>query len=56
MIVLQAKNLTKAMAALLHFTRDEEKLFQEHLDWKMSWFGSKPKLGSGQFALSIDPS
>lgn len=51
----EAKHLTKAIAALLQFTPDEERLFQEHLDWKLSWFGSKPRHGSGQFSLSIDP-
>eukprot|EP00095_Tigriopus_kingsejongensis_P010803 maker-scaffold1931_size24754-snap-gene-0.11 protein:Tk10803 transcript:maker-scaffold1931_size24754-snap-gene-0.11-mRNA-1 annotation:"golgin subfamily a member" len=50
----EALHLTRAMAALLRFTPDEEKLFQEHLEWKMSWFGAKPKSGSGQFSLSIN--
>ena len=52
----EAQHLTRAIAALLKFTADEEKLLQEHLEWKMSWFGSKPKLGSGQFSLSIPDS
>ena len=54
--LFQAKQLTRAVATLLYFTRDEEKLLREHLEWKMSWFGSKPDLGSGQFSLSIEPS
>ena len=53
----EAQHLTRAISALLKFTSDEERLLQEHLEWKMSWFGAKPKLGSGQFSLSIpDPS
>ncbi len=51
----KAKHLTRAISALLRLTPDEERLLQQHLDWKTSWFGQKPKLGSGQFALSIDP-
>ncbi|TRY63426.1 hypothetical protein TCAL_15188 [Tigriopus californicus] len=50
----EAKHLTRALAALLHFSSDEERLLQEHLEWKMSWFGAKPKSGSGQFSLSIN--
>ena len=52
----EAQHLTRAISALLKFTSDEEKLLQEHLEWKMSWFGAKPKLGSGQFSLSIPDS
>ncbi len=51
----QAKHLTRAISALLRLTPDEERLLQQHLEWKTSWFGQKPKLGSGQFALSLDP-
>ncbi len=46
--------MTRAIGALLKFTDDEERLLREHLEWKMSWFGSKPSLGSGQFSMSID--
>ena len=52
----EAQHLTRAISALLKFTSDEERLLQEHLEWKMSWFGAKPKLGSGQFSLSIPDS
>ena len=52
----EAQHLTRAISALLKFTTDEERLLQEHLEWKMSWFGAKPKLGSGQFSLSIPDS
>lgn len=45
----EAKQMTRAVATLLHFSQEEEKVLQEHLDWKMSWFGSRPKLGLGQF-------
>ena len=54
-IFLQAKHLTRAIAALLKLTGDEERLLQQHLEWKTSWFGTKPKLGSGQFSRSIEP-
>ena len=52
----EAQHLTRAISALLKFTTDEERLLQEHLEWKMSWFGARPKLGSGQFSLSIPDS
>ncbi|XP_044268760.1 golgin subfamily A member 1 [Tribolium madens] len=43
----EAQHLTKAIATLLKFTAEEEKLVNDTLEWKRSWFGSKPKLGSG---------
>jgi golgin subfamily A protein 1 len=49
----EAQHLTKAIATLLKFTPDEEKLVNDTLEWKRSWFGSKPKLGSGQKAKAI---
>ena len=52
--LFQAQQLTRAVATLLRFSPEEENLLKEHLEWKMSWFGSKPQLGSGQFSLSID--
>ncbi|XP_059476920.1 golgin subfamily A member 1-like isoform X2 [Neocloeon triangulifer] len=52
----EAQHLTKAVATLLHFTPEEERLLRETLDWKMSWFGSKPRLGNGQTAKNIPPS
>lgn len=52
----EAVHLTRAVATLLHMTPDEEKLLRETLEWKMSWFGSKPNLGKGQEALTIPSS
>lgn len=52
----EAKHLTRAVATLLHFSPDEEKLLRETLEWKMSWFGSRPSLGFGQTAKTIPPS
>lgn len=41
-------HLVKAISVLLHFTKDEEKLVKDTLEWKMSWFApliaSKPSL------------
>ncbi|KAF4527631.1 hypothetical protein B566_EDAN016362 [Ephemera danica] len=51
-----AKHLTRAVATLLHFTPEEERLLRETLEWKMSWFGTKPNLGNGQTAKTIPPS
>ncbi|KAG5883231.1 hypothetical protein JTB14_011423 [Gonioctena quinquepunctata] len=39
----EAQHLIKAISTLLKFTSDEEKLIHETLEWKKSWFGSKPK-------------
>ena len=48
-----------AVATLLQFSKDEEKLLRDHLEWKTSWFGNltttKPDLGQGQFSLSMNP-
>jgi len=56
----EAKQLTRAVATLLQFSKDEEKLLRDHLEWKTSWFGNlttaKPDLGQGQFSLSLNPS
>lgn len=52
----EAVHLTRAVATLLHMSSEEERLLRETLEWKMSWFGSKPNLGKGQGALSIPPS
>ncbi|XP_067868597.1 golgin subfamily A member 1 isoform X2 [Heterodontus francisci] len=38
----EAYQLVKAVSMLLNFTREEEKLLKESLEYKMSWFGSKP--------------
>ncbi len=42
----EARQMTRAVATLLQFTTEEERLLQEHLEWKMSWFKPKPKLPS----------
>ena len=34
----------------------EETLLRETLEYKMSWFGSKPNLGKGQQSKTIPPS
>lgn len=52
----EAVHLTRAVATLLHMNPEEERLLRETLEWKMSWFGSKPNLGKGQGALTIPPS
>ncbi|XP_012262600.2 golgin subfamily A member 1 isoform X2 [Athalia rosae] len=52
----EALHLTRAVATLLHFSPEEEKLLQETLEWKMSWFGNRPNLGIGQTAKAIPPS
>merc|ERR1712029_353550 len=55
----EAMQLTRAVATLLQFSKDEEKLLRDHLEWKTSWFGNlttaKPDLGQGQFSLSMPP-
>ncbi|GAB6031495.1 hypothetical protein CHUAL_009269 [Chamberlinius hualienensis] len=40
----EAHQLIRAIGVLLDFTREEEQLVRETLDWKTSWFGSKPQL------------
>lgn len=40
----EAQQLIKAIAVILDFTPEEEQLVKETLDWKMSWFGSKPQM------------
>jgi len=52
----EALHLTRAVATLLHFSPEEERLLQETLEWKMSWFGTRPNLGFGQTAKAIPPS
>lgn len=51
----QAQHLTRAVSTLLKLTQDEEKLLKETLEWKMSWFRSRPDLGTGQGAMYIPP-
>ncbi|XP_051892909.1 golgin subfamily A member 1 isoform X2 [Pristis pectinata] len=38
----EAYQLVKAVSVLLNFTREEENMLKESLEYKMSWFGSKP--------------
>ncbi|KAL0273778.1 UNVERIFIED_CONTAM: hypothetical protein PYX00_006375 [Menopon gallinae] len=52
----EAKHLTRAVATLLRFSEEEERLLNETLEWKMSWFGTRPNLGNGQTAKTIPPS
>lgn len=49
----EAQHLIKAVSVLLHFTPDEERLIKDTLEWKMSWFGAKPKYGKGQMSKTI---
>ena len=49
--------LIKAISTLLRLSPDEERVVQETLEWKMSWFSSRrPALGKGQTAKIIPPS
>ncbi|KAK7870589.1 hypothetical protein R5R35_009095 [Gryllus longicercus] len=52
----EAQHLTRAVATLLKFTPEEERLLRETLEWKMSWFGTRPSLGIGQTSKTIPPS
>ncbi|XP_068422777.1 golgin subfamily A member 1 isoform X2 [Clinocottus analis] len=38
----EAFQLIRAVSVLLNFTREEEDMLKETLEYKMSWFGSKP--------------
>jgi len=40
----EAFHLIKALSVLLNFSNDEEKVLKETLEWKMSWFGTRPKI------------
>ena len=51
----EALHLIKAVAVLLDFTTDEQQLLRETLEYKMSWFGARPKLGEGQFSKFVPP-
>ncbi|RZF43036.1 hypothetical protein LSTR_LSTR001214 [Laodelphax striatellus] len=42
----KAQHLTRAVATLLKFSPEEERLLRDTLEWKMSWFGSRPRLPS----------
>ncbi|XP_076346864.1 golgin subfamily A member 1-like isoform X3 [Tachypleus tridentatus] len=43
----EAQHLIRAVSVLLHFNPEEERLIKETLNWKMSWFGTKPELPKG---------
>ncbi|XP_069744447.1 golgin subfamily A member 1 isoform X2 [Narcine bancroftii] len=47
----EAYQLVKAVSVLLNFTREEESMLKESLEYKMSWFGSKPAPKVGLFGL-----
>ncbi|XP_062855533.1 golgin subfamily A member 1 [Trichomycterus rosablanca] len=38
----EAFQLIRAVSVLLHFTNEEEDMLKQTLEYKMSWFGSKP--------------
>ncbi|KAI2661452.1 Golgin subfamily A member 1 [Labeo rohita] len=38
----EAFQLIRAVSVLLHFTKEEEDMLKQTLEYKMSWFGSKP--------------
>ncbi|XP_039279435.1 golgin subfamily A member 1 [Nilaparvata lugens] len=44
----EAQHLTRAVATLLKFSPEEERLLRDTLEWKMSWFGSRPRLPTGK--------
>ncbi|EDS28846.1 omega-crystallin [Culex quinquefasciatus] len=52
---VEAKHLIKAVSALLKLTFEEEKLLQDTLTRKISWFGSRPGQQHSQNALSTIP-
>ncbi|XP_058057480.1 golgin subfamily A member 1 [Anopheles bellator] len=47
---VEARHLIKAVSTLLQLSYEEEKLLHDTLNWKMSWFGSRP----GQVSLSTN--
>ena len=51
----EALHLIKAVAVLLDFTQDEQRLLRDTLEYKMSWFGARPKFGEGQFSKYVPP-
>ncbi|KAL3282010.1 hypothetical protein HHI36_005213 [Cryptolaemus montrouzieri] len=40
----EAQHLIKAISTVLKFTPEEERLVYETIEWKRSWFGSRPKI------------
>ncbi|XP_062554418.1 golgin subfamily A member 1 [Armigeres subalbatus] len=51
---VEARQLVKAVSTLLQLSYEEEKLLQDTLTWKMSWFGSRRGQHS-QISLSTIP-
>lgn len=56
LFISQAVQLIKAVAVLLNFSNQEQQLIKQNLEWKMSWFGSRPSMGKGQMAKMVPPS
>lgn len=54
-ILFQAVHLIRAISVLLHFSPDEQKMLHDTLEYRMSWFGIRPALGSGQKSKYIPP-
>ncbi|XP_076436252.1 uncharacterized protein LOC143275847 isoform X2 [Babylonia areolata] len=52
----EAVQLIKAVAVLLNFSNQEQQLIKQTLEWKMSWFGSRPSMGKGQTSKIVPPS
>ncbi|CAH1787137.1 unnamed protein product [Owenia fusiformis] len=52
----EAVHLIRAISILLKLNQNEQRLMKDTLEYKMSWFGSKPNLGKGQTAKVIPPS
>jgi len=53
---IESRHLIRAISTLLYLNSDEEKLLYDTINWKMSWFGTKPDHGHGQLSFSIPPS
>ena len=47
-VTFQAMQLIKAVSMLLKFSTEEQRLIQDTLEWRMSWFGVKPPLERGK--------
>jgi len=44
----QGKHLVRAVSTLLKLTKAEEKFLLEMLEWRNSWFRSRPNLPKGE--------
>jgi golgin subfamily A protein 1 len=51
----EARPLTSAVATLLRCSPEEECLLRDTLEWKTSWFGTRPNLGFDHTAKTIPP-